>query len=64
MDLHPILAALFRELPPVGSEWPVEDRVRWMRAATAAVDLIYKDDEAARITVEPVTPPHHNPEEG
>lgn len=58
MDLHPVLVALFRELPPVGSAWRAEDRARWLRALAAAADLIYKDDEAARITVEAAeTPP-------
>jgi len=56
-QLHPILAALFRELPPVGSEWPAEERVRWLRALAAAADWVYKNDDAAKLKIE-VKAPH------
>lgn len=51
-SLHPILMALFRELPPAGSNWPKEDRVRWLRAASAAVDYIYKTDDSLEIKLD------------
>ena len=40
-ELHPVLKALILMLPPVGSPWPTEARLRWLAVFKAALDLIY-----------------------
>jgi hypothetical protein len=43
-DLPPIVRELFALLPEPGIEWPLVERLRWLRAAEAVFKLIYKDD--------------------
>jgi hypothetical protein len=38
---HPIIAALFRQLPAPGSVWPYPGRQNWLSAMQAAFNLIY-----------------------
>lgn len=42
-EVPPLIRALFDLLPPPGSAWPADDRIRWMYAAVAIFDLIYGD---------------------
>ncbi len=35
------ILALFAKLPPVDTVWPEVDRQRWLRAASATIDLVY-----------------------
>ncbi|SRR5258708_24747888 len=47
---HPMVRALVAELPPTGSVWPIPDRVRWLRAFSAAVSFLRGDpDDDIRI---------------
>lgn len=39
---HPLIEALFQELPPAGSEWPQADRARWLEACEAVLRLVYR----------------------
>ena len=41
-NVHPLVVELFKELPPIGSVWPAEERIKWMQAMMAIFDLIYK----------------------
>lgn len=43
-ELPPIIKELFALLPEPGAEWPLVDRLRWLRAAEAVFKLVYKDD--------------------
>lgn len=38
---HPFIRGLLQTLPKTGTEWPLEAREKWTRAALAAFDLIY-----------------------
>ncbi len=40
---HQLIDGLILTLPPEGSEWSTEDRRRWLQAAAAIFDLIYKN---------------------
>ena len=33
---------LIERLPAAGEDWTLEDRARWLRAASAIFDLVYK----------------------
>src|SRR5205814_525326 len=39
---HPSIMGLLMALPEPGKTWDAEGRVKWLRAAVAAFDLIYK----------------------
>jgi hypothetical protein len=39
---HPSIEGLLMSLPAPGEKWEVEGRVKWLRAAVAAFDLMYK----------------------
>jgi Family of unknown function (DUF5343) len=39
---HPFIRGLVQSLPEVGSEWPLEKRDAWAKAALATFDLIYE----------------------
>lgn len=54
-ELPPVMRELFRMLPPTGSEWPLVERLRWMRALEAVCRLIFKDDAAQILIVEPLS---------
>ncbi len=41
---HPFIEGLLKTLPPVGQQWPVRDRAKWLRLAANAFDLIYEGD--------------------
>ncbi len=40
--LHPLIAGLIKTLP-ADENWPIERRVKWLRAAAQNFDLIYQD---------------------
>lgn len=40
--MDPLFAALVKRLPPPGSEWDVEGRAGWLRAAITILDLVYE----------------------
>jgi hypothetical protein len=50
-ELHPFIQGLLKTLPPKeGDDWPLQDRVKWLRLAASAFDMIYEaegDTEAA-----------------
>lgn len=43
-DLDPMLATLFEDLPPSGSEWSRDAREQWLRILQRAFDRVYKDE--------------------
>jgi hypothetical protein len=53
-ELPPVMRALFAMLPPPDSEWPRDERLRWLRAFETVCRLIYKDD--VRISIDPIVP--------
>jgi len=42
-ELDPMLATLFEDLPPSGSEWPRDARDQWLRILQRTIDRVYKD---------------------
>jgi hypothetical protein len=46
---HPLIVALFAELPPADSVWPIEDRVRWFRAFVGVDALLRGAPDDLRI---------------
>jgi hypothetical protein len=43
--VHLMVQGLLKELPEVGTEWPVPDRVKWLRAAAQIFSLAYKGED-------------------
>jgi len=41
---HPLIIALLRQIPPTGSKWPADDRMRWLRAFNACANFILGTD--------------------
>lgn len=41
--LHPLIEGLIKSLPKAGSDWTIEKRAKWLRAASQNFDLIYPD---------------------
>jgi hypothetical protein len=39
-----LVRGLIASLPPVGAEWPAEDREKWVATAMAAFDFLYRED--------------------
>lgn len=37
------IVGLLRHLPPYGTEWPAEERERWLEAFRAVIDVVYPD---------------------
>ena len=50
-EMPPVMRELFLMLPPTGTEWPLVERLRWMRALEAVCRMIYRDD-AAQILID------------
>lgn len=48
-EMPPVMKELIKLLPPTGSEWPTEDRVRWLQAFEATSRMVFKDDNALTI---------------
>ncbi len=46
-----LVQALLDRLPPIDSQWPVSQRVLWLRAVAATFDLIYGENDGV-ITIE------------
>jgi len=44
--LHAFIEGLLAELPPAKSEWPSDERAKWLDAAAHVFDLIYKGGDA------------------
>jgi hypothetical protein len=51
-DLHPFIAGLLRTLPEPETEWPIRDRVKWLRTASQIFGLIYEGEGAIKIEIE------------
>lgn len=49
-EMPPVMKELFQMLPPAGAEWPLVERLRWLRAFEAVCRLVFKDDIALEIT--------------
>lgn len=43
-EMPPVMKEMFRLLPPSGAEWPMEERLRWVRAFEAVCRLVFKSD--------------------
>lgn len=52
---HPFVEGLLKTLPPVGQQWPVRDRAKWLKLAANAFDLIYEGD--GEIEIKAAVPP-------
>lgn len=52
-QLHKIVQGMIEELPSRGETWSVEGRVKWLRLAANAFDMIYEggDDRSIQITI-------------
>lgn len=48
--LNLFVAGLIKKLPEDGTEWPMSERAKWLRAAASAFDLIYEGDGEISIT--------------
>ena len=44
----PLIQALVDKLPKPDSIWSIDDRAKWLRAATMIFNLVYKLDEASQ----------------
>lgn len=49
--LHKIVQGMIEELPARGDDWSVEQRVKWLRLAANAFDMIYKGGDDRSITI-------------
>ncbi len=48
--LHPFIQGLLKTLPAKeGADWPIKDRVKWLRLAASAFDMIYEGDGSISI---------------
>lgn len=45
----PVIRELFALLPCPGKEFPLVDRLRWLRACDAVLCLLYKHDDAGAV---------------
>lgn len=50
-DLHPFITGLLRTLPQPATEWPIRDRVKWLRTASQIFGLIYEGEGTIKIEV-------------
>lgn len=51
---HPFIQGLLLSLPPVlGETWSMGERIKWLQAAAAAFDLMFKGDGIVLISDEP-----------
>lgn len=46
---HPVISALISSLPAPGSVWPIKDRMLWMSALQAGMNLIYLQHDGGPI---------------
>jgi hypothetical protein len=44
-QIHPLVAALMDQLPPVGSHWPEVQRQRFITALEAVIRLLYTAED-------------------
>lgn len=47
-ELHPFIKGLLKKLPTPESEWPMENRAKWLQAAINIFDLMYTDSDDGR----------------
>lgn len=47
--IDPLLARLVERLPAPDTEWPLEERARWLRAFAASLELVYDPESTADI---------------
>jgi hypothetical protein len=45
---HPLIAALFDQLPEARSIWPITERQKWLLAAEGILRLLYSDEREPR----------------
>ena len=43
--LDPLIRAVVDKLPKPGTDWPIEDRAKWLKAAALIFNLLYKSGE-------------------
>lgn len=51
-NLHPFIKGLIDKLPEPDTNWPLEDRVKWLSTAANIFDLMYKNDDLIGLVVE------------
>lgn len=47
-ELHPFIKGLLKKLPTPETEWPMENRAKWLQAAINIFDLMYTDSDDGR----------------
>ncbi|CAN5178192.1 hypothetical protein BH09PSE2_BH09PSE2_19410 [soil metagenome] len=48
-DRHPLIEGLLQKLPVEGSDWSINDRLKWLRLAASAFDLLYEGEGEIRM---------------
>ena len=51
-EWHPFIEGLLKTLPDAETEWPVEDRKKWLQAAANIFDLIYTSATKGSLKIE------------
>jgi hypothetical protein len=49
--LDPVIAGLVARIPPVGSQWPVQEQVKWLQTVAMAFGLIYGNEDPIQVTI-------------
>jgi hypothetical protein len=47
--LHPFIEGLLKTLPPVGEDWKIQARIKWLQTASNIFSLIYEGDDGSAI---------------
>lgn len=47
-EYHPFIQGLLTKLPVADTNWPMEDRTKWLQAAVKIFDLMYTDDDGRK----------------
>lgn len=42
--LHPAVQGLLDVLPETGTDWAIEERIKWLKAAASIFDLMFSGD--------------------
>lgn len=50
-ELHPFIKGLLKKLPPPETEWPMDNRAKWLQAAINIFDLMYTDADDGRRSI-------------
>ncbi len=51
-EVDRLVVEMMERLPVPGSEWPVAQRIRWLRALAAIFDMLYETDCPLKIEIQ------------